>query len=550
MSYAKPALLMIHGVNSTLEWSEPAMRALKPHFECHEVRYRYFHTIWGPIKVYIWPTALLLAINCILITVESQLGEGSASVLRSPKWGAWPGWAWIIIASLLVVEGFIATKGEWIWTKKANEQAPIWFPPIFLPLAGLITALLLPSPNSFVFAIAALVSTSFFLDLREYSDRREKAATGELSSIGLTLVWLGICFVLVVLFLFWFEGMSLSYKIYSIAAILGVGFFETFIRKDRAFKRMQSQINEVVRDYPKPFVIAHSLGTFLIGHSMREIESLNLGRVILTGCVLERRFAWQIATDQTRGADFVVNYIGRRDLVPFLTGSLRFIWYWLTFPLRLVLQAKGIAFFAQLINWRSLGSAGIFGFVNDRETVHTFKPNGICPTCETGEVARVHNIDVGWASHSSINRKTEFHNKNWLPQLWGMTGEQFLYWQNICQRGCYFSPTEEYPIPSEDFQQCEKELRKYKWSWPTAATSSCIAPRRILSEYVKEILVQIEENPNRTDELMRRIPSYLFKIVETARLAAFSNDDEGSDAVSRLHPQSALKHAVLLALRQ
>jgi hypothetical protein len=58
----RPLLLMIHGVNSTLEWSETVLKVIEPHFRCRLVRYRYFHTFWGPVKVYIWPLALVLMI--------------------------------------------------------------------------------------------------------------------------------------------------------------------------------------------------------------------------------------------------------------------------------------------------------------------------------------------------------------------------------------------------------------------------------------------------------------------------------------------------------
>jgi hypothetical protein len=38
-------LLMIHGVNSTLEWSSTVLSVLEPHFQPRLVRYRYFHTL-------------------------------------------------------------------------------------------------------------------------------------------------------------------------------------------------------------------------------------------------------------------------------------------------------------------------------------------------------------------------------------------------------------------------------------------------------------------------------------------------------------------------
>ena len=38
--------------------------------------------------------------------------------------------------------------------------------------------------------------------------------------------------------------------------------------------------------------MAHSLGTYVLGHRVNEDERFFLGRVIFTGCVLDRGFPW------------------------------------------------------------------------------------------------------------------------------------------------------------------------------------------------------------------------------------------------------------------
>lgn len=42
-----------------------------------------------------------------------------------------------------------------------------------------------------------------------------------------------------------------------------------------------------------PDVIAHSFGTWLLGHALLEDQSLKVGRVILTGCILRPDFDWR-----------------------------------------------------------------------------------------------------------------------------------------------------------------------------------------------------------------------------------------------------------------
>jgi hypothetical protein len=43
-----------------------------------------------------------------------------------------------------------------------------------------------------------------------------------------------------------------------------------------------------------PDVIAHSLGTWLLGHALMEDETLRVGRVVLTGCILRPDFDWAL----------------------------------------------------------------------------------------------------------------------------------------------------------------------------------------------------------------------------------------------------------------
>jgi hypothetical protein len=60
-------------------------------------------------------------------------------------------------------------------------------------------------------------------------------------------------------------------------------------------------------------VIAHSLGTWLIGHALRLESDLCLGRVILTGSILRPDFEWDMLREQGR-VEEVLNHRAGRDL--------------------------------------------------------------------------------------------------------------------------------------------------------------------------------------------------------------------------------------------
>ena len=71
----------------------------------------------------------------------------------------------------------------------------------------------------------------------------------------------------------------------------------------------------------KPDVIAHSLGTWLIGHALQAHPSMKVGRVILTGSILRPDFDWDslIAKGQVEA---VLNHYGAED---FWAGIAHFL---------------------------------------------------------------------------------------------------------------------------------------------------------------------------------------------------------------------------------
>lgn len=62
----------------------------------------------------------------------------------------------------------------------------------------------------------------------------------------------------------------------------------------------------------RPDVIAHSLGTWLIGHALRDDASLVVGRVILTGSILRPDFDWKALINRGQ-VEAVLNHYGTKD---------------------------------------------------------------------------------------------------------------------------------------------------------------------------------------------------------------------------------------------
>ncbi|HET9405860.1 MAG TPA: hypothetical protein VFO39_01355 [Candidatus Sulfotelmatobacter sp.] len=70
-----------------------------------------------------------------------------------------------------------------------------------------------------------------------------------------------------------------------------------------------------------PDVIAHSLGTWLIGHALQQHPSLKIGRLILTGSILRPDFDWDSLIGNGQ-VEAVLNHYGARD---FWAGITHFI---------------------------------------------------------------------------------------------------------------------------------------------------------------------------------------------------------------------------------
>jgi hypothetical protein len=83
----------------------------------------------------------------------------------------------------------------------------------------------------------------------------------------------------------------------------------TLINRLREYQNEVKEQNEVSNP---PDVIAHSFGTWLLGHALQEEPNLKVGYVVLTGCILRPDFDWKGLVDRGQ-VKAILNHYGLRD---------------------------------------------------------------------------------------------------------------------------------------------------------------------------------------------------------------------------------------------
>jgi hypothetical protein len=263
-------VLLLHGVNSIGKWHQTTRAECRGVFQCESIRYRHYHGWWGPLKVYIWPTALLLLL---------ALSVG----ILSTSWT--PAHRLLFVGVLVLLQAVAVTVAECEW---AGFQASIAVPMLY-GLTGLFGGMIAwayrAEHTALAMLIAALAGLSIFLDLREYAAEK---LTWKLALAGSVVASLAAASVT------WLAARPGSLLAWWTVAVLGLlAIFEPWIRRKQAFQFVKGRIENAIQQTHFPHMVAHSLGTYLTGHMLNEDEELRLGRVFFTGCVLDRSFPWK-----------------------------------------------------------------------------------------------------------------------------------------------------------------------------------------------------------------------------------------------------------------
>jgi hypothetical protein len=157
-----------------------------------------------------------------------------------------------------------------------------------------------------------------------------------------------------------------------------------------------------------PHVIAHSLGTYLVGRVIKKYVGVTFANVLLVSSVLPRNFPWaRIVNDRPRSVRGVRNEYGTSDWVVKAVGHIR----WLA---------------------RDLGPSGDAGFEEVPGLTHTsLNPVASCATCGNHPV-RVHNVPLQDYGHSEVFLGRRHARELWLPFLWGFPADELNgYLENL-----------------------------------------------------------------------------------------------------------------------
>lgn len=215
------------------------------------------------------------------------------------------------------------------------------------------------------------------------------------------------------------------------AGLLILGLAEAALRLRKLVSWFKREIELRTRRGAEPFrlptrpphVVAHSLGTFLIGMILRLHPDVRLGRVILAGCVLPRRFDWEAYHLENKAFNAVRNEVGKKDWVVRIAG------------------------YATHLVW-GLGNAGVVGFTDHKRShrgrvlelvqgsqfVHSvFDAYGPCSNCSaTTEYAKVHNFHLAESNHKTPFIGNGHVTTFWLPFLWGIEPKTYRDFRDLC----------------------------------------------------------------------------------------------------------------------
>lgn len=265
----------------------------------------------------------------------------------------------------------------------------------------------------------------------------------------------------------------------------------------------------------RPNVIAHSLGTYLIGHVLRKFPDIRLENVVLVSTVLPRSYAWnRILTANPNGARNVRSEFGRADYV---------------------IRAVG------WIGWmvRDLGNAGLRGFYEIENWVHTtLGPTRPCSLCGNSPLrVPVHNVPLSYFGHSDHFLGPEHAQMLWLPFLWNIGIDEFDDYLNAC---LLISRLEDDDRLGEADRVIQKLWsRAYSWTF-----------ERTLTDFVRnEIILRLRRGRRFKDDLsvdvlLLEIKSILHRV--TAKAVNEYQQATGINewAAQGLHPAKAVGRAM------
>jgi pimeloyl-ACP methyl ester carboxylesterase len=240
-------------------------------------------------------------------------------------------------------------------------------------------------------------------------------------------------------------------RFWALTVLFLAAYLATYLRRTLAFNRAYRQASDFARadSQQRTHLIAHSLGTYLMGRALKSRPDVHVGRVVFVGCVLPRSFPWSALPTMTGDPPYrylqVRNELGRKDVV------VRLAW---------------------AMSWaiRGLGRAGFSGFVNSDDLVHTItSAEETCIMCPPKR-ALVHNVTGKHFGHSDAFVGSGYAETFWLPFLWGIEPREYQEFAKLCNLAAalersWSSGARSAGHVDPRLREVEEKLLKKEWAW-------------------------------------------------------------------------------------
>jgi hypothetical protein len=283
------------------------------------------------------------------------------------------------------------------------------------------------------------------------------------------------------------------------------------VRLRSALQFVQSEFGKPGVRIPgmSPHLVGHSLGTYLSGTSLRDLDWAKFDRVVLCAAVLPRDYDWKALGTKKR-VRAVRNETGLRDLVPKVAGMLS--------PLA-----------------PQFGSAGRDGFL-DSEVVHTVKDAyDDCALCSGAPPVLVHNVPSAY-THSTYFISGAQCDDFWLPFFLGVPVGEFSDWLQYC-----LDASESFGRDDGNWVLMQALLLRQTWSWTRGTLASALE-----RQLVDRCRIDHKYKPSAT-ELEHLVEVAVMTLWRATEHAVKSPTNERSRLA--LNPSTAIAWAVRVAIK-
>lgn len=293
-----------------------------------------------------------------------------------------------------------------------------------------------------------------------------------------------------------------------------------WLRRRAALAIVRTGYDDVRRTGEIPHVLAHSLGTYLLGRLLG-VPGVQYGRVVFVGSPLPARF-WE---DRLHRCQQVRNEVGRMDAVPLLTGLVSRV-------------------------MPGFGNAGWARFTAPAGRVHTLLPGGdTCALCAAAPLPGplVHNVEVGAFTHSDAFISTGYAERFWLPFFFGVPGGELVEFYEACAKARRLEEERNWP----ELEAHERAFRARKWRLWGEGWESPDTVADYIRKYVegRSRVTGRPVSPELLDDCTAQATRLTWLAVAEAREERGKDKaDRDPERIRALHPVQAVRKAVEAAL--